>query len=398
MKYIARIFLFGLLLVVIANLCACGESNPTSTVAGAYGVDPDNVSTAGLDDVSDTALVVAACQGQAFQIPTSALSYSKAAIEHEGYASVICADNAQVNGKVYTLTKNSDSGRQKEAQLNELEYFSFAINRRASDEGVLLLESINAAAADLKAKGTGDTQVICVVASGITNGILATSPELLAMPSDQVVAQLKSMDAIGDMSGIQVRLYGLGQSTGGQAIPTSTAAHLEDLMSTIVTAGGGTPVICSDRLAPLSCDSQLPTVAVVDFAPDAIVVPAIEAGQTAEVVLTDSVLTFRSDSAEFADPQAAGATLASVARSITEHGYRVTITGHTADTGTGDGMELSLARAQAVERELVALGVDQGLITEVTGVGCSESTSFANGTFDESQASLDRKVVLTISA
>ncbi|MDY2625383.1 MAG: OmpA family protein [Coriobacteriales bacterium] len=398
MRREAKAFLIGLVLVSAVCLCACGRSGSASAVVGAYGIDPSEVSTARLQNVSDAALVVAPCQGQAFRIPTSALGYSKAAIENEGYASVVRADNAQVDGKVYGLTKNSQSGRQSEAKVNELDYFSYAVNRRATEEGVLLLESINAAAADLKAQATGDARVICVVASGITNGILATTPELLSMAPDEVVAQLKSMSAIGDMSGIEVRFYGLGQSTGDQEIPTSAAARIEDLMSAIVIAGGGTPVMCSDRLAPLSCDSQLPAVPVVSFTPDAVVVPAVPAGQSAEVVLTDSVLTFRGDSAEFADPEAAQAALLSVAKSIREHGYRVTITGHTADTGAGDGLALSQARAQAVERKLVTLGVDQSQIVEVRGVGCSESTSFANGAFDENRARLDRKVVLTISA
>lgn len=111
MRREAKAFLIGLVLVSAVCLCACGRSGSASAVVGAYGIDPSEVSTARLQNVSDAALVVAPCQGQAFRIPTSALGYSKAAIENEGYASVVRADNAQVDGKVYGLTKNSQSGR-----------------------------------------------------------------------------------------------------------------------------------------------------------------------------------------------------------------------------------------------------------------------------------------------
>ena len=155
---------------------------------------------------------------------------------------------------------------------------------------------------------------------------------------------------------------------------------------------------CSDRLTPLDCDEQLPAVPNVKLGQDALNIPPLAAGQTVKIDLTETVLAFKGDSADFVNEAAAREVLANVATTLTQHGYRVSVVGHTANMGSGGGEDLSLARAQKVADTLVALGVEKEQITQVTGVGSRDSTSFKDGWFNEAQASLDRKVCLTVSA
>jgi len=388
----------ALCLAVSATLAGCGSG--TVAKADSYTVDATSLSTEGIEP-TDTVIVCAVGRGQAFRLPEGALAYAKAAIEGQRYVGVVLADGSpSIAGMRYELTRSTEAGRAKEVRGSTQDYLDYACSLRASAPGIDLLESMNSAANELRAKGTGP-MTICVVSSGVTDGTAASTPELLAADASQIVAQLAANGSIADYTGITVRFYGIGQSTGDQVIPDSTVMSLKAFWQAVVNAGGGEAVFCTDILTPLGCDEDMPNVTRFDYPADSLNIPALAPSQTAEVVLDENVLTFVGDSDAFADEAQARDVLKKFADAIRGNGYSVSIAGYTADSPARTQeflQDLSERRANAVARRLVELGVDESSIVDVEGFGPEGSTSMAAGAFDEEQAKLDRKVVLTISA
>lgn len=392
--------LVALILVSCAAAALVGCGGKAASGADSYTVDAEALSTEGIEP-TDTFVVCAVVRGQAFKLPGGALAYAKAGIEGERYVGVVLADGSRsLNGMRYELGQSTQAGRKKEIRRSTQDYIDYACSLRASTAGISLLESINAAANELHAKGSG-SMTICVVTSGVSDGAAATSPELLGADAGQIVSQLIANGSIANYDGITIRFYGIGQSTGEQVIPDSTASSLKAFWEAVVVAGGGHPVFCTDVLTPLGCDSALPTVQTYSYPADELVIPQLSPSQTADVVLGDDVLTFEGDSDEFADPVRAQEVLAKYANALRDSGYTVSIAGYTADSPARTSeflQDLSERRAQAVSRGLIGNGVSESSITAVRGYGSEGSSSMATGTFDEAQASRDRKVVLTLSS
>lgn len=406
-KRIATLVIGGAFMLITA-LCisgCTGESGAQTTpsVPGGYTIAPAAVDSSLIEQPESCAIVVAAAQGQAFKIPTNALTYAKAAIQQGNYAAYITADsNATPHGKIFATTKNSEAGKQKEIESFEADYFASACAARSEGGGIDLLSSLNNAANDLRANaGDGNSSlVMCVIASGINDtGLLRTTQDLLDADASSIASQLKNLNAIADFSNITVHFYGLGQTTGNQSIPASAQAKLQTLYTSVVEAAGGVACIESDVLSPLNCDDELPEVAVVDFEEDALSIPHLERGESAQVTLDETKLAFLGDSAEFANRDQATDTLSALAEAIVENGYAARIEGFTATSpewNHDDLVELSQARADAVRDELVSLGVSPASIEKVAGQGDKDATSMLSGTFDEAAAKADRKVVVTL--
>ena len=388
-----------LCLALAATFSGCVGDAAKGT-SDAYTVDATALSTEGIEP-TDTIVVIAPAQGQAFRLPDSALAYAKAAIQDECYVGIVLADGSvSLSGLRYVLTRSTEAGRAKEVRGNTQDYLDFACSQRASVPGVAMLESINAAANELKAKGSGKMTII-VVTSGVTDGTVATTPELLAADPSQIASQLAANGSIADYSGITVRFYGIGQSTGEQVIPDSTAVSLTAFWRAVVVEGGGEPVFCTDILAPLGSDDLLPDVRKFDYPPDRLVIPKLAPAQAVDLELGEDVLTFAGDLPDFYDADQADLVLDRCASEICAGGYTVTVSGYTADSPARTArflQDLSEQRAWAVARGLMERGVPESSIVAVKGFGPEGSTSMASGSFDEEQAKLDRKVVLTISA
>lgn len=112
------------------------------------------------------------------------------------------------------------------------------------------------------------------------------------------------------------------------------------------------------------------------------------------------MLAFVGDSAEFIDPTQAKTTLAELAGTITSNsGATVIVEGYTATSpafSRSDLVDLSQRRAEAVRDALIAAGVNPGSI-EAIGRGDEGAASMNTGTFDETAAKSDRRVVVTLS-
>lgn len=397
-KALARMCALALLLASTAYLLA-GCSGSSGNAQGHYTVSEASVSTSDASGPEDVIVVTAASKGQAFKLPANALSHAMAAIESESYVGYLVPDGSDLRGKAYTATKSSERAKEDELSSFKADYLRAACDARDTTGSIDLLGALNKAAGQLSAQSGGNPKTICVVSSGLCNsGLLATSKDLLAADAQGTVEQLKALGAIADYSDITVIFYGLGQSTGGQAIPASAKKSLESLYAGIVEAGGGEATIATDALEGLGCDEELPETGVIDLGEDALNIPVLAKGESAQVVLDSASLTFKGDSAEYADESQSSRILGELAQTAMGGGYEVTVEGYTAQSPsrTDEFLKaLSQDRANAVAKSLSSLGVSESKIMAL-GRGSEGSTAMASGSFDESQAQKDRRVVVTL--
>ena len=401
---IAASFLLTLLIAAFATGCAAeGSSGAQSATPGAYAIDPATVDSSTITEPVSCMVVTSASQNSAFRIPTTCLAYPKAAIEQGNYAGYLTCDASSTpHGKTFATTKNSQAGQEKEIDSFLADYFTSVCGARAQTGEIDTLSALNNAANELRAHDNGSKMVINVISSGLNStGLLTGSSDLLNADANDIANQLASMGALANFSGIEVHFYGLGQASGGeQVIPSSIAAKLQTLYPTLVEAAGGVAIVEPDVLTRLGCDADLPTVSTIDFEQDSLSFPHLERGQSAQVVLNETVLAFVGDSAEFVDPTQASATLAELAGTITSNnGATVLVEGYTAASpafSRDDLIDLSQRRAEAVRNALIAAGVNSESI-EAIGRGDEDATSMNSGTFDETAAQSDRRVVVTLS-
>ena len=391
---------FALALLVSTACLLAGCSGSSSDVPGHYSISELSISASEASNPQDVVIVTAASQGQAFKLPVSALSHAMAAIESESYVGYLVPDGSDLRGKVYAGTKNSERAKEDELSSFKADYLRAACDARDTTGNIDLLTALNKAVGQLNARSGDGAKTICVVSSGLANtGLLATSQELLAADPQVAIEQLRKIGAISDYSGITVIFYGLGQSTGDQAIPASAKKSLENLYAGIVKAGGGEAVVATDALEALGCDKELPDTGIVDLRADSLDIPALAKGESTQIVLDSAVLTFNGDSAEYADEAQSASVLSEIAQAAMGGGYKVAVEGYTADSPSRSDeflKALSQDRANAVADSLSSLGVPAGNITAV-GCGNEGSSSMASGFFNESQAQADRRVVITLA-
>ena len=400
---IAASFLLTLLIVAFATGCAAeGSSGAQSATPGSYAIDPAAVDSSTITEPVSCMVVTSASQNSAFRIPTTCLAYPKAAIEQGNYAGYLTCDAGSTpHGKTFATTKNSQAGQEKEIDSFLADYFTSVCGARAQTGEIDTLSALNNAANELRAHDNGSKMVVNVISSGLNSTGLLAGGDFLNADANDIANQLAGMGALANFSGIEVHFYGLGQASGSeQVIPSSIAAKLQTLYPTLVEATGGVAIVEPDVLTRLGCDADLPTVSTIDFEQDSLSFPRLEHGQSAQVVLNETVLAFVGDSAEFIDPAQAKATLAELASTIASNsGATVLVEGYTAASpafSRSDLVDLSQRRAEAVRDALIAAGVNPGSI-EAIGRGDEGATSMDTGAFDETAAKHDRRVVVTLS-
>ena len=253
---------------------------------------------------------------------------------------------------------------------------------------------------DLLAKKNADRKTLVVVDSMLSTTSLLdfTSSSLIEQDPDEIVAQLAQRHAVPDLTGIEVRVMGLGQTCGEQPALTADYTYkLREIWIAILNATGCLSVEIDPTPLGGTVPEGLPHVSAVPVVADAL---SFSAGEILPDVtrFDESSVRFKGDSAEFSDPvqaQEALAPIAAILRNAPE--AEIVLAGMTASVG-GDGVALSLARAEAVKQVLTEAGANPAHITCV-GLGRSENCLRVddldeNGRLVEEYAKLNRAVFL----
>jgi flagellar motor protein MotB len=213
-----------------------------------------------------------------------------------------------------------------------------------------------------------------------------------------VIASLRAEDMLPELGGWDVVFVGLGRVSGDQtALGLPQQRWLERFWLAICAAGGarscGTAPVLDSPSAPPEGTRSGPAVAVPQ-------VRTVElAGGGVEATIPDSRLGFPPGSADLA-PDAAEA-LAPVVDAYRRAPGRVEVAGYVAYWGDpASGVALSQARADAVARLLVSLGIPAVDVFPV-GRGAADGigASTVDGRFDEAKvvAAGICRVVITLS-
>lgn len=228
---------------------------------------------------------------------------------------------------------------------------------------------------DLLVKKDASQKVLVIVDS-----MLSTSSSLLDFSSNllieqdpkEIVAQLEQRHAIPDLSGVEVRVMGLGQVCGDQPPLTADYAYrLQEIWTAILQASGCLALEFDPTPLGGIAPEGLPHISTIPMVVDALSFSDITT--LPEVIRFDETsIKFIGDSAEFFEPERAWETLlpvATVLREATE--MEVALVGLTASAGD-DGVALSLARAETVKSVLVEAGADPARIICI-GLGRTDS-------------------------
>ncbi|RBO88486.1 OmpA family protein [Nocardia puris] len=286
------------------------------------------------------------------------------------------------NGQVQHA--QADADRQIRAALDDLAATVGAL--RATEPGLGVLPLL-----DRAGQLPGDLHVL-------TSGVSTEAPVDLrrigwSTDPHAVIDSVEKQGLIPRLPGRHVTFYGLGVVAGQQPVlPPFTRSFIESLHHQLCERSGA----ASCRVAPPSA-TALPPVATAPVPVVPVPEAYTEAGCPVWTRLSDAVLHFAPDSAVL--PASADDVLRPLAEAVFRcHIRRVDITGHIADTGTGDARDnLAQRRARAVADRLVSLGLPSGVLGAVAGRDAHEPVvpNFTNGVFDEAKAKQNRRVEMT---
>ncbi|WP_157227309.1 OmpA family protein [Nocardia asiatica] len=286
------------------------------------------------------------------------------------------------NGQVQHATADAD--RQITASLRKLD--DSVANAQADQPGLNLLALL-----DRASQLPGDLHIV-------SSGISTVAPIDLRVTGwnakpDSVIDSIAQQGRLPTLKGRHVTFHGLGIAGGSQpGLPPFARTLVEQLWTGICQrAGAATCIVAHDTPSAAAPVATMP-VPVVPV-PDAIT----EGGCPVWASLNDQTLHFVPDSPVL--PANADDQLRPIVDAVSRCNFRsIDVTGHIADTGTGDTRNnLSERRAHAMADRLVALGLPSALLGTVSGHDAREPVipNFTDGRFDEAKAQQNRRVELT---
>ncbi|WP_431220597.1 OmpA family protein [Leifsonia xyli] len=330
-------------------------------------------------------------------LPASASAQLEAAGKTNGSVTVVVPSGTpQVMGTTALGSSAQDAIVCQNDQRTKLtQITSYIDGLKASAPEVDFLGAIDQAARDLGSDPMG----VIVVGSGLqtTDPLNFAGTGLLYADPAQVVADLTARNLLPtDLKGVTVYWSGMGDVAGAQQPLTVPArSNLEAIWSAVVKAAGGTLSLLPEPA------SGSPAVSLPAVTPVTVEAVATKTDWTHPVVIRNSDLLFRKDTADFSDPAAAQKVLATLVPAIEQNGKAVTITGTASKDQAKDNAAdtaLSQRRAQAVKTALVGLGVPAALL-QTAGVGyewCGwKSETDATGAYSDALAEQNRTVILT---
>lgn len=312
--------------------------------------------------------------------------------------SIIPADGdakAQATEPLKLDTRNSTK-REKSPENNLLQLSATLSGLQASSGESDILGALDTGG---WASSTAENKTLYVYDSGVaTAGPLAMQNGLLGTGTDVslIVNALRATGDIPQMKGVVVQWWGLGQVVAPQSdLPIWAKAKLKDLWTAVIEAGGGTVVFHGDPVVATPPAGALPPVTPVVF--DNVDVRPVS------VTIPESQISFRPDTAEFADPKSAEKTLQEIAAALdTSSVPALWVSGCTANPAGASAArmeELSRQRAQSVADVFTKMGMSTQLHVQGLGPACPGRVpeTGSDSTLDDSQAK-NRRVLITSRA
>lgn len=239
---------------------------------------------------------------------------------------------------------------------------------RPDDEGCDLLSAIILAGNQLQSSNTQAHQLVLLCNGVNTSTLDFANQAFWTADINQLISQLQELDYIQPdlLKNVDVTWAymtatdGVHQASFTPAMQTRLYAFWDAYMQ---ASGASTVDFRKDTLTGSAADGVPPIEAVAVEAvtvslPDAPASPV----EAPTLTLDTATLAFEPDSAAFLDEQQASQTLDSAASQLLSNGGSYIIAGSVAATENGSdesSMRLSIARAQAVSKELIARGVPE---------------------------------------
>lgn len=227
---------------------------------------------------------------------------------------------------------------------------------RAQAPEVDVLTALTHAAANTAPGGN-----VVLIDSGLQTKAPLDFREMIDAEPADVVEQLRRQQLIPDLKGRKVLLSGLGYVASPQREPDlRLQRNIIAIWTEIAEAGGASCVAPDPRVKPEPAPEGVPAVSVVPLPTTPVTFSPCRQSD-----LNDgNNVGFVRGTATFREPGPARATLTKLADTISKDHLRVKLLGSTSSEGEPEtNLRLSQDRAEAVKRELVALGAPEGSIT-----------------------------------
>lgn len=170
--------------------------------------------------------------------------------------------------------------------------------------------------------------------------------------TEDIISTLSDAEALPDLSGVSVYIFGLGQVSGEQPVFSGKSLNkLEEIWAAIINASGGTLHI-SGSIDLKNGNPEGPKISIVS---PLYVQPVVV---NCSAVLTDENLSFKSDSAEFMSPEKAKETFMALQSQFGSNNCegRISVKGFTTNFGSEEQQKnVARDRASAVAGELANL-------------------------------------------
>lgn len=300
-------------------------------------------------------------------IMASTASYgSVCLIANDGAPYVAAGYNINNPDKNLSDSKRAEIARQQTAQILSVLDATVA---KASESDTL--SAISLAARSFSEK-VGSKELLIIDSGLSTCGYVDFTQNLLRADSKTVIDYLSENEALPNLAGVSVLWVGLGDvSYPQETLSAHDVNALRTIWQDILTASGAASVTFSAELPSAArSEESLPFVTPIPVLQyDPIDISACVLSQP--VVLDEEKILFMPDSAELADPATATETLRPIADYLSKNpDIDILLAGTTATAGTDENCKrLSFTRAATIEHLLADMGVPNGQISAVIGLG-----------------------------
>lgn len=321
-------------------------------------------------------------------------------ISVDGLPSLIAADSYDIPEQY----KNAAKSKLRADAENKAHNLMMKISEvKADDSEVDTLEALRTAVRSFASAEEGASRKIIVVDTGwSTTGLLDFGNNLINAEPSAVAEMLAEKDAIPDLTGTTVIWQQLGDvAEPQQELSPGQTLALEAIWQAIIEKGGGSFKCSATVPNEGSVGGSLPGVSTIELQMEEPVkfdeskVETEEISFDAPVIFGEEQIQFKGDSDEFVDIEKALSCIRPVADYMNGHpGFNLLLVGTTAgDEDNQYVRELSYARASAVKKTLVELGISEDRIM-VKGLGNHDPWHIYGVGTEGELAAQNRKVVM----